>query len=191
MLCFGITAPCSSAGVSAAESGASRKLHHHAVSDASPVTREQLIAVAESWLSTPTFRYGNSVKGVSADCASWMWEVYRECGLIPPNDKLPIYLHDWWAHTSEERYKRIVLRYARQIVKAAAPNAVVTPCPGDIGLTNACGARLLSHGAIVVAWPVVIHATINGIKKKSVVNDPLWTGNRREFFSPWREEIKT
>lgn len=73
-------------------------------------------------------------------------EVYGAVGLIPRLDPKP-YPADWHMHRDVERYLQQVLEYA-------VPTD--TPLPGDVVLYRF--GRCVSHGAIVIEWPMVVHA---------------------------------
>lgn len=73
-------------------------------------------------------------------------EVYHAAGLVPFIDPTP-YPPDWHLHRSEERYLGWVAEYADKVEMSQ---------PGDVALYRF--GRTISHGAIVVAWPTIIHA---------------------------------
>lgn len=89
------------------------------------------------------------VKGAGADCLTLLAEVYHEAGLIP-HIEIPFYPKDWHLHRDAERYLDGLMRYTREI---EGP-----PLPGDVVLWRF--GRCFSHGAIVVQWPVIIHAYV-------------------------------
>lgn len=109
------------------------------------MNRVAILAEAQSWLGTP-YHHMARVKGVGVDCAQFMLAVFQGVGLMPSVD-VGFYTHDWHFHRSEEQYKASVVRYARQVAQ---------PQPGDIALFKF--ARCVSHGAIVIAWPKLIHS---------------------------------
>lgn len=116
-----------------------------------PGEREQRAAVIEearAWLKTP-YHHQGFVKGSGVDCAFLLVEVYHACGLIPKIDPRP-YPPDWHFHRDEERYLKWVEKYA-------CP--VTAPQPGDVVLYKF--GRCVSHGAIVVEWPTIIHAALH------------------------------
>ena len=110
--------------------------------------RLRVVAVARSWLGTPYHSMGR-VKGAGVDCLTLLAEVFFEAGIIP-RIELPYYPPDWHLHRDEERYLAGLLRYARAIEEP--------PLPGDIALWKF--GRCYSHGAIVIDWPLVIHAYV-------------------------------
>ena len=112
--------------------------------------RQAVIQEAVSWLGTP-YHHAARVKGAGVDCGQILALVYEAAGITPeivPDD----YPHDWHMHRSEERYLATVERWAHKI---DGP-----PEPGDIALFRI--GRCISHGAIVVSWPTVIHAVLKG-----------------------------
>lgn len=104
-----------------------------------------VLVEAHTWLQTPYHHQGR-IKGVGVDCAMLLIEIYHHCGLIPNIDPRP-YPPDWHFNRDEERYLTWVKQYA---------HPVDVPQPGDIALFQF--GRCVSHGAIVVAWPTIIHA---------------------------------
>jgi NlpC/P60 family putative phage cell wall peptidase len=110
-----------------------------------PQDRYNVVAEALTWLNTPYHPHGR-VKGAGVDCIHLLIEVYAACGLVPhvaPGEYAP----DWYLHRSEERYLDGVMQYAEPVEQ---------PLPGDLVLFRF--GRCVSHGAIVTAWPTVIHA---------------------------------
>lgn len=136
--------------------------------------REAVIAEARTWLHTPYHHQGR-VKGHGVDCLMLLAEVYP-AALGWPAIEVPEYPIDWHLHRSEERYLTGLLQYARPI-KA-------DPQPGDIALWRY--GRCFAHGAIVVAWPLVIHA--HALEREVLYGDasqPPHQGRPVRFFSPW------
>lgn len=108
--------------------------------------RAAVVAAAQGWLGTP-FHHAARVKGAGVDCLMLLAEVYQEAGLARHIEP-PFYVPDWHLHRDAERYLEGLLRYARPI---DGP-----PLSGDIALFRF--GRTFSHGAVVVAWPRLIHA---------------------------------
>lgn len=112
------------------------------------------------------------IKGAGVDCAMFPLEVYREAGLIPDLD-MPFYPQDWHLHRSEEIYLGIVQRFAREVEQ---------PLPGDFVLYHF--GRTWSHGAIVLDWPLIIHAVIGrGVILSDGEREGMLVGRKRRFFS--------
>ena len=108
--------------------------------------RAAVIRCARAWLRTP-YHHRGRVKGAGVDCAMLLAEVYAEAGLVQPL-AIPHYPPDWHLHRDAECYLGVLLDHAVEIA--------ALPSPGDIALWRF--GRCFSHGAIVVDWPVVIHA---------------------------------
>ena len=129
-------------------------------------------AVAEevqTWLGTP-FHHQGRVKGAGVDCAMLLAEVYRRCGLVPQIDP-GYYPPDWHLHRDAERYLDTLLPYAREL---AAPG------PGDVAVFRF--GRTYSHGAIVTAWPRLVHAYwLRGVVRGDATLNPL-AGRPVRFF---------
>jgi len=108
-------------------------------------TRAAIVAEARTWLRTP-YHHAARVKGAGVDCAQILVEVYSAVGLIEWFDA-GFYPPDWMLHRDEERYLATVTRFA---------HPVAAPLPGDVAVYRF--GRCISHGAIVVEWPTIIHA---------------------------------
>ena len=110
-----------------------------------PEQKQSVVTEVHSWLGTP-YHHQGGIKGVGVDCAYLLIRVFHNCGLIPDIDPRP-YPMDWHLHRSEERYLSGVLDHAEK---------VDDPQPGDVALYQF--GRCISHGAIVIDWPTIIHA---------------------------------
>ena len=137
------------------------------------MNRSAVVAEALSWRGTPYHHLGD-VKGAGVDCAMFLVRVFVDTGLVPPFDPRP-YPTDWHLHRSEERYLGAVLDRAHEVRE---------PLPGDIALYRF--GRTLSHSALVVAWPRVIHAQVKVgcILSDATTDEPLASRTPR-FFSLW------
>jgi len=164
--------------------------------------RLAVVAEAESWLGTP-YHHEARIKGHGVDCAQILVGVFANVGLIEPV-VLPHYPMDWNLHRDEERYLDILGRYTCEIdgpahfdpgVGAAGqPLGAGKVLPGDIVVWKF--GRCFSHGAIVVAWPIVIHAYVGSICVLEDAEKASWLAQigegevrkprPRKFFSYWR-----
>src|SRR5213078_3479197 len=137
--------------------------------------RQTVIAEALTWIGTP-FHHAARVKGAGVDCLMLLAEVYERAG-IAPHIEPPFYVPDWHLHRDAERYLDGLTRYAREI---AGPLL-----PGDIALFRF--GRTFSHGAIVTAWPRVIHAYWSiGVVHGDATLYPL-VGRPVKFFTPFAQ----
>lgn len=112
-----------------------------------PKNQQQVVQEAMTWLGTP-YHHQADVKGAGVDCAMILVRVYRAVGLIPEFDPRP-YPHDWHLHQEGEKYLGFILQHADLVVG--------DPEPGDIAMFKF--GRASAHGAIVIDWPLVLHAT--------------------------------
>jgi cell wall-associated NlpC family hydrolase len=108
--------------------------------------RAAIVAEARSWLGT-RWHHEARRKGVGVDCGQLLIAVYSAVGAVPSFDT-EHYPADWHLHRGEQRFLELLLQYAEPVVDEAKP--------GDIAMFNF--ARADAHGAIVVAWPEIIHA---------------------------------
>jgi cell wall-associated NlpC family hydrolase len=137
--------------------------------------RAAVVAAARAWLGTPYHHMGR-LKGVGCDCAMFPAEVYHAAGRLP-RIEVESYPIDWNLHRDQERYLAMVRAHARR---------TAVPLPGDFVLYR--WGRTLAHGAIVLAWPMIIHAVRNlGVVEEDAslnarLADP---GRERHFYTLW------
>ena len=108
-----------------------------------------LIAEALSWEGTP-WHHQAAIKGAGVDCAMFLLRCYQAVGAVDSAYDPRPYPRDWHLHRSEERFAAEILKHARRVRK---------PRPGDLALYKF--GRCHSHGAIVVAWPIIIHSYVS------------------------------
>lgn len=138
-------------------------------------TRAVVLAEARSWLGTPYHHQGR-IKGAGVDCAMILVDIYHTCGLIPDIDPKP-YPRDWHFHRDEERYLGWVKQYAHE---------VAVPKPGDVALFQF--GRCISHGAVVVAWPEIIHSYIGEGVVLANAEQGMMAGRVRGFYSLFNDD---
>jgi cell wall-associated NlpC family hydrolase len=112
------------------------------------MTRAAIVDEALSWQGTP-FHHRAMVKGAGVDCAHLLKAVYATAGIALDLD-MPEYAQDWNLHHDEPRFLAIVAQYADPVPAGEVPQ------PGDVAMFRY--GRHAAHGAIVTAWPVVVHA---------------------------------
>jgi cell wall-associated NlpC family hydrolase len=145
------------------------EFHPASISD----QRAAAVAEAVSWQGTP-YHHAACIKGAGVDCAMLPAAVYRAVGLIPEFG-VERYPADWHLHRDVERYLDVVTRYAAEV---PAPTG-----PGDFVLFR--WGRCFAHGAIIVAWPEIIHAVIHvGVIRDRADRGKL-AGRPRRFFTLW------
>ena len=110
--------------------------------------RQKIVDEAATWIGTP-FVHEARVKGAGVDCGNLLIAVYEDLNLVP-RLVIPHYPADFMMHSDREWFLEIVLQYAYEI-----PG---DPLPGDVTVFR--HGRLYSHGAVVVEWPMLIHASI-------------------------------
>jgi len=144
--------------------------------------RRAVVAQARSWLGTPYHHMGR-IKGAGVDCAMLPAEVYAACGLIP-RQQVEFYPMDWNLHQGGERYLGHVLHHAVEVAE---------PLPGDLVLWRF--GRCLAHGAIVLDWPLIIHAAVrHGVVLDDGESPALLRqrsdgrSRERHFYSLWRAQ---
>jgi cell wall-associated NlpC family hydrolase len=148
--------------------------------------RRAVVAEALSWLGTP-FHHEAGIKKVGVDCAYFLKAVFVKAGLIE-DFAIPHYPPDWHMHRDYERYLSFVTERARPITESEAQ-------PGDVVVFKV--GRCFSHGAVVVAWPRIVHAwVVAGVQEEDAATatwlnfvgertDEEGKPRQRKFFSYW------
>lgn len=129
--------------------------------------RQKVVKEALTWSGTPYHHEGRR-KGAGVDCAMLLAEVYHAAGVLP-YIKVDHYAYDWHKNKRRERYLEEVLKHAHE---------VEIPLPGDMVIWQF--ARTFSHGAIVIAWPTIIHAYIDRKCGIENVSQAHWLTHRGE-----------
>lgn len=121
--------------------------------------RLALVAEAQSWKGTPYVPRGR-VKGLNGgvDCLVLLADVFAAAGEIPRIEKIPHYPHDWHLNQKEELYLngKDDVPGVRSWCDEMPAAEYREPLPGDILMLQF--GHCFAHGAIVVKWPVVVHA---------------------------------
>jgi cell wall-associated NlpC family hydrolase len=141
--------------------------------------RARVVAEALSWSGTP-YHSAADVKGVGVDCVFLLIRAFADTGMIAAVDPRP-FPEQWHVHQAAERYlEGIQQQNAHEV---AGPPAR-SPQPADVILFKF--GRVFSHGAIVVAWPNIIH--VRRPLPVMVQNcERTWILDRldKKFFSLW------
>jgi len=139
------------------------------------LSREAVVAEAMTWEGTP-YHSGASIKGVGVDCAMFPAAVYHAVGLTPKIE--PKYSPDWMMHRDEETFLAWVTPYAREITRDALG-------PGDFVIWKF--GRTYSHGAIVIAPPIVLHAVQEGraVIRGNMDRDEDLRSRSARYFTLW------
>lgn len=111
--------------------------------------RNAVVQEAMTWLATPYHHMGR-VKGAGTDCGMFLLEVFERCNLID-HLEVDFYPHDWHMHQGEQKYLKIMEDYMK-------PVGYEIPLPGDV--VGFQFGRCISHAALVIEWPMVIHSYI-------------------------------
>lgn len=118
--------------------------------------RAAVVAEAQSWLGTP-YVSNQGCKGAGVDCAWILLRVYTACGLIHVPQPIPYKAGLARLRSGEQFYRSMVERFAVPVLREARPGDIVlfrVPVTAESDVVI----RRVTHGAIVEAWPVVIHA---------------------------------
>lgn len=135
--------------------------------------RAAVIKEAETWLLTPYHHQGR-VKGAGVDCATILLEVFSAVGIA--ENAYPEYAPEWHFHRSEEMYLGWMRRYTRQIEESELGI-------GDLIVWKF--GRCFSHGSIYIGDSEVIHSYIGIGCTRSRMNESMFEGREKKFFSVW------
>lgn len=161
-------------------------------------TREAVVEEARSYLGTP-YRKGGRVKGAGVDCGTLLFCVYRDTGFIAPADEgifsdpkmVPI-SQDWFCHTDEDKYMKLLLRYAYKVANGISYPSLKAE-PGNIVATAAVQhnrvSKVFNHAGIVVHWPRVIHAIYPVVEECDASSHPLWAFQMTVVLDPFAKAL--
>ena len=107
-----------------------------------------ICAEALSWVGTP-YHHKARIKGVAVDCGQLLAAVFCDALQLVREPDVGDYPPDWMKHRSEERFLQALQTCARE---------VFTPEPGDIAIWM--WGRCFAHAAIIIDWPMAVHADI-------------------------------
>lgn len=133
--------------------------------------RAAVVREAKTWLGTP-YHLNAKIKGAGVDCGTFLISSFHGAGLIPDVD-LGTFFSDFHLHKTDEVYLRWILEFCRPVEIAQ---------PGDIILYRY--GRILSHGALVVDFPRIIHAPREGVVFGEATDEPL-AKRQAGIFSFW------
>lgn len=152
------------------------------------IERRMITEESRSWLRTP-YRKQCMIKGVGVDCGMFPYMVLSKLGLVPDlSGELPVLkdwqvleqTDDWFCHTSEQRYARIVERYFRRLIESQARREFSAEfSEGNLVLLQTKGSRVYNHGGLITSWPRVIHCfPPNGVSEVDASVDPYWSNQK-------------
>jgi len=107
--------------------------------------RTAVVEESKSWLRTP-WAHEARIKGAGVDCGQLIIASFIGAGLVP-HFETGSYPQDWMLHQAGERYLGWVEQYL---------DRVDVPRPADVAVWRF--GKCFSHGAIVIDWPLMIHA---------------------------------
>jgi cell wall-associated NlpC family hydrolase len=150
---------------------------HAQIEDRPMEEQQQRLAVVQealTWLGTPYHHQGR-IRGAGVDCGMLLLEVFEAAGVMPHHEPEP-YPTDWFLHKGAEIYFDHFAQHTEPVVG--------TPLPGDIVLLRV--GRCIAHGAIVIAWPKVVHTHA---RAGVIEDDAEQTSEFKDKFagarSPW------
>jgi cell wall-associated NlpC family hydrolase len=139
--------------------------------------RASVIAEAMTWLRTP-YRHSGRIKGAGADCLTFITGVAENAGVIDRID-IPFYSPQFGLHRTDETYLNGLTQHMIE---------VGTPQPADVAIWRF--GRVWSHAALVIDWPIIIHAHIrSGVTLEDATAPWLSSMGSKprpvKFFSYW------
>jgi cell wall-associated NlpC family hydrolase len=144
--------------------------------------RRAVIAEARSWEGTP-FHHMGRIKGPQGgcDCATSIAAIYHAA--LPhrvPEMVFGYYAPGW----NLSRAGAAAERYLATVQAIPGVREVALPLPGDLVLFH--WGLAWAHGAVVVAWPLILHADMSAGKVRGDRADLGRLKRRRvRFFSFW------
>ena len=103
-------------------------------------------------------------------------------------EQLPPYHHDWFLHTTEEHYLKLLWKHATEIITGVCwPSLEVEP--GNIVVVRAVNSQVFNHSAIVLKWPRCIHCVYAGVKEFDINRDPMWACHEVKVFDPFGRDF--
>lgn len=143
--------------------------------------RAAIVAEFLSWEGTPYHHLGD-VKGREGgvDCAMILVRGFQNLELLPADLDPRPYPIDWHVHRDIERYLLQVSEHAKE---TDGP-----PQPGDVRLYKF--GRTFSHSAVVIEWPMVIHAFMRDrmVVRADETKFPL-AGREAKTYTMWEARI--
>lgn len=139
--------------------------------------RVALVAEARSWLGT-RYHEGAAIKRHGVDCGQLLVKVFAGAGLIQPFE-IPAYTPDFMLHRDQEFIVELIERAGGIECDRAVP------LPGDVVVWRV--GRVYGHGAIVAAWPRVIHASArhSHVLEDDALGNAWLAARKRRIFSLW------
>lgn len=142
--------------------------------------RATVIRTAKSYLRVPFHHMGLTRAGV--DCATLILKCAMAAGIVPEKEVLPFYNFQWTHNGDNESLINFIRRFCPEFAGPPKPASLVV---FHIG-------RHFSHGAIVIEWPLCIHARVNsGVEWVDVSRDltlaahPDGSPRPKKFFDHW------
>jgi cell wall-associated NlpC family hydrolase len=143
--------------------------------------RASIVTEALSWIDTP-YHLGSRIKGVGIDCATLILQVMVNVGIFT-DERLGQYGHDWWLHATEEKYAISVLRHAKKVLEGICYRSTRVE-PGNIILGRVQQSKRLNHGAIVIKYPMAVHALSPCVTLIDITTDAMWAYQPIEIYDP-------
>ncbi len=134
--------------------------------------RAAVVAEARKWLGTP-YHHAARVRGAGCDCMTLLLETFSAVGLVS-GVELPEYTKDWNLHRSAEIYLDGLFPHAARVDE---------PKTGDIAMYRF--GRAVSHAALVVEWPEIIHCQAPSGVILADGEKGLLSGRLHGFYSHW------
>lgn len=154
------------------------------------ISRAEAPAIARSYIGTP-YVLGGRLKGAGCDCATLLGMYLVEIGAVDEAElwaSVGLYSHDWFLHTSRERYLRQLTRLASLTAEFVC--RVDAPAKsGDLVIFRAVRSKVFNHGAIVTGWPHGVHACPDGVREVNLTAHRLTAFKPMDVFDPFAKMV--
>ena len=141
---------------------------------------QQRLMVAEGALRKVNSRYQPRARKTSWDCATILADTFQEAGAIREvaNEEIPFYRRDFAQHSPRQYYLETLERWAKKVSRRRG-------YPGDVALFDF--GLSISHSAIVITWPVAVHAWAdsNMVEMSEINQAPLPARRLSGIWSVW------
>lgn len=147
------------------------------------LSRQEAVAYALTWKGTPLVQDAR-VLGAGCDCRTIV-EAYLIAIGVATEIKTEHFAHDWFCHTTEEKYFNELSKYAKCKWKGVC-RGTPPALPGDIAIFRVATSHVYNHGCIVIGWPRTLHAfEQRGVTESRPSLHHLTAHRPMAIFDPW------
>ncbi|HLX83818.1 MAG TPA: NlpC/P60 family protein [Terriglobales bacterium] len=142
--------------------------------------RDEIVKEAWEWLNTP-YRGWSRMKHCGADCIGFVAGVFQNTGHLTAQEADASIPKDYslqiGQHQADTEYIDGLALFMREIREHEVG-------AGDVVMFKMANGHAFAHSAIVVKWPLVLHAVAHGgVKAADAFKHPLLIGAARRYFT--------